>query len=69
MGQIYQIICPECGKKFEVMKGSLMSESVLNPIPKERQEETPFNCPNCKLQMSVKDPDFNEHVESIIMID
>jgi hypothetical protein len=30
---------------------------------------TPFNCPKCKHQMSVKDPDFNEHVESIIMID
>ena len=69
MATIYTMICTECGKKFEVMKGILMSESDLNQIPEDRQEETPFNCPNCKHQMSAKDTDFKAHVESVIMID
>lgn len=69
MAQIYVIICPKCGKTFEVTKGILMSECGMGVIPQERQEETPFKCPNCKHQMSVQDPDFNDQVESVIMAD
>ncbi len=69
MAQIYNIICPKCGKKFEVMKGILMSECEKGDIPAERKEETPFKCPHCRHQMSVQDPNFNDHVESVIKAD
>ena len=46
-----------------------MSEAGLDPIPEERREETPFKCPVCGLVMSVEDEDFNQHVESIMMVD
>lgn len=51
------------------MKGILVSESNLNPIPDERLEETPFKCPVCGLVMSVEDQDFNDHVEMVMMVD
>ena len=63
------MICPECGRKFDVMKGILMSEAGLDPIPKDREIETPFACPDCGHVMSTKDKDFKQHIETIIMAD
>lgn len=69
MAKVYTINCPICGHQFEVMKGILVSESNLDPIPEDRLEETPFTCPVCGLEMSTQDPDFNDHVEMVIMVD
>lgn len=69
MATIYTMICPECGKKFDVMKGILMSEAALDPIPEDRKMETPFACPDCGHTMSTKDKDFKQHIETIIMAD
>ena len=69
MAKVYTINCPKCGCQFEVMKGILVSESDLDPIPEERQEETPFTCPICGLEISTQDPDFNDHVEIVMMVD
>ena len=46
-----------------------MSECDLEEIPEDRKEETPFNCPHCKHQMSVLDEDFDDNVEVITMAD
>ena len=54
MAKVYTINCPKCGCQFEVMKGILVSESDLDPIPEERQEETPFTCPICGQKMFVQ---------------
>ena len=69
MAKVYTVNCPKCGHQFEVMKDILVSESNLDPIPEERLEETPFTCPICGLEMSTQDPDFNDHVEMVMMVD
>ena len=69
MAKEYTIICPKCGHSFEVMKGILVNEAGLDPIPEDRKEETPFKCPVCGLVMSTQDEDFHQHVESIMMVD
>ena len=56
MAKVYTINCPKCGCQFEVMKGILVNESDLDPIPEERREETPFTCPICGLEMSTQVP-------------
>ena len=69
MATIYTMICPECGRKVDVLKGILMSETGLDPIPEERQMETPFSCPDFGHIMSTEDKDFKQHIETIIMAD
>ena len=69
MAKIYTVVCPKCGHRFEVMKGILVRESGMDPIPVERLEETPFKCPVCGLEMSVEDEDFNKHVAAVMMAD
>ena len=69
MAKTYFIKCPACGQDFEVTKGILVSESGLNPIPKDRLDDTPFDCPFCGHTMSVEDEDFMEHVVTIMMVD
>ena len=69
MATIYHISCPECGNKFEIMKGVTMFDSHHRNIPKDRRPETPFKCPRCKLKMSIKDPDFYDDVESVLFVD
>lgn len=69
MAKIYTIKCPVCGQEFEVTKGILVNELNLNPIPKDRQEETPFDCPFCGHTMSIEDENFNTHIVSMMMAD
>ena len=69
MAKIYSIVCLKCGHRFEVMKGILVRESGMDPIPEERLEETPFKCPVCGLEMSVEDEDFKKHVVAVMMAD
>lgn len=69
MAKVYNIKCPVCGQEFEVMKGILVSECNLDPIPDDRKDETPFDCPFCGHTMSIEDEDFNSHVVSIMMAD
>ena len=69
MAKIYTIVCPKCGHEFEIMKGILVSEAGMDPVPEERLEETPFKCPVCGLEMSTEDENFNEYVKSVMMID
>lgn len=69
MAKTYVIKCPTCGQDFGVIKGILVSESEHNPIPKDRRDETPFDCPFCGHTMSLEDEVFNNHVISIIMVD
>lgn len=69
MASIYTMICRECGRKFDVLKGILMSETGLDPIPEEQQMETPFSCSDCGHIMSTEDKDFKQHIETIIMAD
>ena len=69
MAKIYVIKCPVCGQEFKVTKGILVSESGLDSIPKDRKEETPFNCPICGHTMSVENEDFMEHVVTMMMAD
>lgn len=69
MAQQFTIKCPKCGYEFEITKGVLMSWDFSKPIPKELQEETPFNCPKCNHQMSVLDDDFHDYVVEVLMMD
>jgi transcription elongation factor Elf1 len=69
MAQLFVIKCPKCGEEFEITKGVLMSWDFSKPIPKELQEETPFNCPKCNHQMSVLDDDFHDHVTKVLCMD
>ena len=69
MAELFKIKCPKCGHRFEITKGVLMSWDFSKPIPKELQEETPFNCPKCNHQMTVLDDDFYDHVMEAACID
>ena len=69
MAKIYIIKCPVCGQEFKVTKGILVKESVLNSIPEDRKEETPFNCPICGQTMSLEDEGFMDHVVAMMMVD
>ena len=69
MAKIYIIKCPACGQEFEITKGILASESGLSPIPEDRLDETPFDCPLCGHTMSLEDEDFQDHVVAMMMVD
>lgn len=69
MAQLFTIKCPKCGDEFDITKGVLMSWDFSKPIPKELQEETPFNCPKCNYQMTVLDDDFQDHVMKVLFMD
>ena len=66
--EIYIVKCPECGEEFEVQKGVLVKEC-SKTTPKERLDETPFNCPKCNHTISVLDDDFNDHASLIALVD
>ena len=70
MAHVYEVICPNCGQPFQVMKG--VTELELRSgeqLPKSRDENEPDYCPNCHQRMSVNDPDFRKYVNTIIMVD
>ena len=69
MAKVYIIKCPACGQEFEITKGILTSESGLSPIPEDRLDETPFDCPFCGHTMSLEDEDFRDHVVAMMMVD
>lgn len=69
MAHIYTIRCPKCGKEYEVMKGILMSECGINPIPKERLEETPVTCPKCGFSFSLKDEMYKDNIGLTMLVD
>ena len=69
MAKIYIVKCPTCGHEFKVTKGILVKESVLNSIPEDREEETPFNCPVCGHMMRIEDEDFMKRVVAMTMVD
>lgn len=51
------------------MKGILMSECGLNPIPKERLEETPVTCPKCGFSFSLKDEMYKDNIGLTMLVD
>ena len=69
MAKIYLVKCPVCGQEFEITKGILASESGLSPIPEDRLDETPFDCPFCGHTMSLDDGGLMEHVVAMMMVD
>ncbi len=69
MAKIYIIKCPACGQEFEITKGILASESGLSPIPEDRLDETPFDCPFCGHTMSLEDEGFRDHIVAMMMVD
>ena len=69
MAQIYTIRCPKCGKEYEVMKGILMSEEHLNPLPKDRKEETPVKCPKCGFELSILDERYKDCIMLTMLAD
>jgi DNA-directed RNA polymerase subunit RPC12/RpoP len=69
MAQLYTIKCPKCGRVFNVLKGVTMSWDFSRPIPKNLQEDTPFNCPDCNHQMCVNDKIFQDCVVVIMHLD
>lgn len=69
MAHIYTIRCPKCGKEYEVMKGILMSECGLDPMPKEREFETPVKCPKCGFEFSIQDEKYQENVMLTMLAD
>lgn len=69
MAQLYTIKCPKCGTVFGIGKGVFMSWDFSKPIPEDLREETPFDCPNCKHTMCVKDEDFHDHIIDIVYAD
>lgn len=69
MAQLYTIKCPKCGREFNVLKGVTMSWDFSRPIPKNLQEDTPFNCPDCNHQMCVNDKIFQDCVVVIMHLD
>jgi len=62
MAHIYTVRCPKCGKEYEVMKGILMSECDLDPMPKEREFETPVKCPKCGFEFSLQDEKYQDSI-------
>ena len=69
MAHIYTIRCPKCGKKYEVMKGILMSECDLDPMPKDREFETPVKCPKCGFEFSLQDEKNKENIIEFMLLD
>ena len=69
MAKIYLIRCPKCGKEYEAMKGILMSECGLDPIPEDRQEETPVECPHCGHKLNLQEESSQACIETIMMAD
>ena len=69
MAQIYTIRCPKCGREYEVMKGVLMSEMDLDPMPKEREFETPVKCPKCGFEFSLQDEKNKENIIEFMLLD
>lgn len=69
MAKIYNIICPKCGKEYQAIKGILMSECNLDPIPEERLEETPVVCPHCGEALSIEEAKSQKCVQSVMMAD
>ena len=69
MASIYTIRCPKCGKEYEVMKGILMSECDLDPMPKEREFETPVKCPKCGFEFSLQDENYKDSVMLSMLAD
>ena len=69
MATIYNIICPKCGKQYQAMKGILMSECNLDPIPEERDEENPVMCPHCGEKLSLQDEGSRKNIQSVMMAD
>ena len=69
MAQLYTIKCPKCGRGFNVLKGVTMSWDFSRPIPKNLQEDTPFNCPDCNHQKCVNDKIFQDCVVVIMHLD
>ena len=70
MAHVYNVICPNCGQPFQIMKG--VTELELRSgeqLPKSRDENEPEYCPKCNNRISVNDPDFREHVKTIMMVD
>ena len=52
------------------MKGVTVEEMRSGEqVPKSRDEDEPDYCPKCHHKMSVNDPDFNDHVNLIMMVD
>jgi len=68
MAKIYQMHCPQCGERFEKIKGIFVSECG-KPMPPERAEEAPFRCPKCGRVFCTEDEDFNKYVESFMLAD
>jgi len=68
MATIYEMKCPQCGHRFEAVKGIFVSECG-KPVPREREEEVPFRCPKCGKEFRVTDDDFQANVESVMMAD
>ncbi|HOE93791.1 MAG TPA: hypothetical protein PLU97_00140 [Candidatus Cryptobacteroides sp.] len=69
MAQIYLIRCPECNKKYECIKGILVSECNLDPIPEERLEESPAICPHCGHKLSLQDEGSEQYIEMFFLAD
>ena len=69
MAQLYTIKCPKCGCVFGIGKGVLMSWDFSKPIPEDLRDEMPFNCPDCKHRMCVKDEHFLNCVVTVVDAD
>ena len=70
MAHVYEVICPNCGQPFRIMKGVTVMELRSGAsIPKSRDEDEPDYCPVCHHRMSVNDPDFRDHVRTFMMVD
>ena len=69
MAQIYTICCPKCSKEYESMKGILMSEAQLDPIPEERSEDTPAVCPYCGFPLNLEEDASQKHILQVMFAD
>ena len=69
MAHIYIIRCPKCGKEYEATKGIFVSECGIDPIPEDRQEDTPAVCPHCGHKLDLQEESSKAYIESIMLAD
>ena len=70
MAHVYNVICPQCGQSFQIVKGPFVRELVKGKqLPKSRDDDEPDYCPKCGHKMSVSDPDFHDHVKQMMLAD
>lgn len=70
MAKAYNVVCPQCGLEFQILKGTWLAEyKTGKKLPPNRDENVTDYCPGCNRRFSVKDKDFRKYVKEYMFID